>query len=159
MERTFFTLISILLFISCNNTNESGTIAENEVDKITEEEALNLLHTWTDAYLTGNAESLKEILDDSWVYSGSSDGKTSNKLATIEEFSNADYSFSDISYQDLEVKIYNDIAVVRGSEKMIIIGNSLQDTTNLELRFTDVYQKKNGVVRAISTHSSPINDE
>ena len=151
-------MISVLTLGSCKNSEESKNNIDHEIDTISEQEALDLLHKWTDAYLTGNAEPLKEILDDTWIYSGSPDGKTSDKKSTIEEFSNADYGFGDISYQDLEVKLYGDVAVVRGSERMLIVGSS-NDTTTLRLRFTDVYQKKNGLVKAISTHSSPIKDD
>ena len=125
-------------------------------EKITKEEALQLLHTWTDAYLKGNADKLNDVLDDTWEYSGSPDGSTSSKMATIEEFSAADYSFDEIKYENLDVRLYGDIAVVRGSETMAILDSAKLDTTILRLRFTDVYQKKDGKIKAIATHSSPM---
>lgn len=154
MKKFVSILVLALMLVACNQAVEQKE--ERIVDKITKNEALELLHTWTDAYLKGNADLLNEVLDDSWIYSGSPDGSTSNKVATIEEFSSADYSFDDIAYENLDVRLYGDIAVVRGQEKMVILGNSKQDTTTLSLRFTDVYQKKDGKIRAISTHSSPI---
>lgn len=155
MIRTALTMAVILVFAACKQAAEP--IAEPEiVDKITEEEALDLLHTWTNAYLEGDAGPLIEVLDDTWEYSGSSDGNTTDKIATIDEFSQADYSFDEIEYHDLDVKLYDDIAVVRGWERMVILGADKQDTTVLKLRFTDVYQKKEGKVRAIVTHSSPM---
>lgn len=120
---------------------------------------MNLLHKWTDAYLAGDATPWHEILDESWVYSGSSDGSVSDKEATIEEFANADYTFQAIVYERLDVRLYDDVAIVRGSERMVIVGNSGKDTTKLRLRFTDVYQKKDGKIKAIATHSSPIAEE
>ena len=145
MKRLFYPFATIFLLAACNQAVEPK--AEKEIaEKITEEEALELLHTWT----------LNNVLDDSWLYSGSADGSTSSKTSTIEEFRNADYFFEDISYQNLDVRLYGDIAVVRGKERMVILGSSKQDTTVINLRFTDVYQKKDGKVRAIATHSSPI---
>ena len=159
MKKIIFFLILPLIISSCRNSERCNDEIASVVDKITEEEALSLLHKWTDAYLAGDATPLNEVLDESWIYSGSSDGKVADKSATIEEFSNADYKFEDIMYEELVVRLYDDIAIVRGQEKMIIVGSSGQDTTELRLRFTDVYQKKDGKIRAIATHSSPIIDE
>ncbi|AWX45828.1 hypothetical protein HME9304_02858 [Flagellimonas maritima] len=158
MKKTTILLLMAILSVSCKNKNGIHQEQKGDVVKITEEEALNLLHTWTNAYLAGDVNSLNEVLDNSWAYSGSADGKVSDKTTTIEEFSNADYTFHNISYDDLSTHIYGDIAIVRGKESMVIVGSSGEDTTKLRLRFTDVYQKIDGKIRAISTHSSPIID-
>ncbi|MEX0313145.1 MAG: nuclear transport factor 2 family protein [Allomuricauda sp.] len=155
MKRILFFLVLIVVFSSCKQTDKPK-VEQEITEEITKEEALQLLHSWTEAYLNGNAEPLKDILDDSWVYSGSSGGNTSTKIAAIDEFSQADYSFDEIKYHDLDVKLYGNVAVVRGWERMVILSGDKQDTTQLKLRFTDVYQKKEGKVRAISTHSSPM---
>ncbi len=149
----------VIMAGSCRNAEKPSETPKKVADKITEEEALNLLHQWTDAYLAGDAAPLREILDESWVYSGSSDGTVSDKDATITEFANADYTFQDIVYEGLDVRLYGNVAVIRGSERMVIVGNSGGDTTKLRLRFTDVYQKKDGKIKAIATHSSPIVEE
>ncbi len=152
-------LFGLALLISSCRVDVSTDKGDNyNTEMISEAEALDLLHRWTEAYLQGDADALENILDDSWLYSGSADGKTTNKRATIEEFSSADYKFEDITYDNLEVSLYGSIAVVRGSETMVIVGSSGKDTTRLSLRFTDVYQKKDGEIRAISTHSSPIDE-
>lgn len=154
--KIYISMLAVAMFFIACETGVQQKKEEGTVDTITKEEALELLHKWTNAYLEGTADVLDEVLDDSWVYSGSADGTTTNKTSTILEFSNADYSFDAIEYQNLDVRLYNDIAVVRGRERMVILDSSKQDTTVLKLRFTDVYQKKEGKVRAISTHSSPI---
>lgn len=156
MKNTILVFVLVIWTVSCKNSEKPKEEQQPIVEKITEEEALNLLHTWTNAYLSADATALDSVLHESWVYSGSPNGEVSNKAATLEEFSTADYTFHDISYEQLDIQLYEDVAVVRGSETMIIIGNSAKDTTTLSLRFTDVYQKQNGVVKAIATHSSPI---
>lgn len=155
MKNTIYIIAAFAMVTACNPAVEKGNETKN-IEEISEDEALELLHTWTNAYLKGDVEPLREVLGESWVYSGSPDGSTSDKQATIEEFSNADYSFEDITYENLDVRLFGDIAVVRGKERMVILGSSKQDTTILSLRFTDVYQKKDGKIKAISTHSSPI---
>ncbi|MDT0608254.1 nuclear transport factor 2 family protein [Croceitalea rosinachiae] len=160
MRRLILFLMPLMIGFSCKEVKNNNKEKKNLVtEKITEDEALHLLHKWTNAYLTGNANPLHEVLDDSWVYSGSTNGQTTDKVATIEEFSNADYKFHDIEYQELDVRLFNDIAIVRGSERMVIVSKPDKDTTTLKLRFTDVYKKKNGKIKAIATHSSPIIEE
>ncbi|MDG1572656.1 nuclear transport factor 2 family protein [Robiginitalea sp. M366] len=152
MKKVIYLLCLMLGIVSCDN-NEGFS---KDLNAISKEEAKNLLHQWTDAYLANDPEPLNHILDDSWIYSGSSDGNVTDKKSTIEEFSNADYRFGEITYDHLNVRLYDDIAVLRGTEKMLIIDSTGKDTVEVHLRFTDVYQKKNGVIKAISTHSSPI---
>ncbi|WP_425236108.1 nuclear transport factor 2 family protein [Ulvibacterium sp.] len=159
MKQVMTCMVLVIMAGSCKDAKKPDEAPKTVVDKITEEEALGLLHQWTEAYLAGDATPLQEILDESWVYSGSPDGTVSDKDATITEFANADYTFEDITYEGLYVRLYDDVAVVRGSERMVIVGNSGKDTTKLALRFTDVYQKKDGKIRAIATHSSPITEE
>ncbi|WP_299531734.1 nuclear transport factor 2 family protein [Ulvibacterium sp.] len=159
MKKVIVFMVLAIIAGSCRDREKPNETPKTVVEKITEEEALGLLHQWTGAYLAGDAAPLREILDESWVYSGSSDGTVSDKDATITEFANADYTFKDIVYEGLDVRLYGDVAVVRGSESMVIVGNSGGDTTKLRLRFTDVYQKKDGKIKAIATHSSPIAEE
>lgn len=159
MKRVLVWIVFTIMIASCKDSKNPNEEKKPVVDTITEKEALGLLHQWTDAYLAGDAAPLQEILDESWVYSGSADGTVSDKDATIMEFANANYAFQDIVYEGLDVRLYGDVAVVRGSESMVIVGNSGGDTTKLRLRFTDVYQKKDGKIKAIATHSSPIAEE
>lgn len=159
MGRIIVLLVLALIGFSCNNIKNNNQEEKEIVEKITKEEASHLLYKWTNAYLTGNVTPLHDILDKSWIYSGSPNGQTSDKAATIEEFSNADYKFQEIKYEGVDIQLYNDIAIIRGSEKMVIVGNSGKDTTIVKLRFTDVYEKKNGKIKAIATHSSPIEDK
>ena len=158
MIKTIPIIILLAILSSCSPAEQPIDKPIEIIDKISEQEALDLLHRWTDAYLSGDATPLDDILDETWIYSGSEDGNVTGKSAAIEEFSNADYKFHEISYDDLNVHVYQDIAVLRGSERMVILGNTGSDTTVLRLRFTDVYQKKDGKVKAIATHSSPISE-
>ena len=107
-----------LLISSCRVDVSTDKGDKYNAEMISEAEALDLLHRWTEAYLQGDADALENILDDSWLYSGSANGKTTNKRATIEEFSSADYKFEDITYENLEVNLYGAIAVVRGSKSV-----------------------------------------
>ncbi len=122
-------------------------------DPVSEQEVLAVLEKWRQSFLKKDAVQLEQVLDDTWVYSGNIDGTRSTKKQAIHELENAEYSFLDISYFDVTVDLFDQVAIIRGKERMTILGSS-SDTTIVQLSFTDVYQKKQGVVKAISTHSS-----
>lgn len=125
-------------------------------DAITKNEAVSLLYEWRDAYLNKDFDALHGIIDDTWLYSGAPDGSTTDKETAIAGFRKADYSYKKISYQDIDVRLFGSISVIRGTEELIIIGDKDGKEVIVNLRFTDVYQKIDGNVRAIATHTSPI---
>ena len=124
-------------------------------EMVTEEEVLNVLETWRQSYLKRDTVLLTRVLDDQWIYSGSIDGTLSTKPQAIKELSEADYRFLDIYYYDMKVHVFDNIGIIRGKEKMTILG-AAGDTTLVKLSFTDVYIKTGGITKAISTHSSPL---
>lgn len=126
-----------------------------EADLITESDVMDLLEQWKNAYLSGNAAAMEPILADDWVYAGIADGSTSNKVASMQELAHADYSFLSMEFEAINIRYYGAIAVVVAKEELQIV-SAEGDTAVIRLAFTDVYQKQNGLTRAISTHTSPI---
>lgn len=145
----------VLLFILLQAGSFKSTRINAE-EVITKEEALSLLYEWRDAYLNRDYSPLYDIMHDNWLYAGSSHGKTTDKLAAIKGFKEANFDYSKITYDNLDVKTFGNIAIVRGTEILVLVGHSDKKETSVHLRFTDVYEKKNGKVTAISTHTSPI---
>jgi hypothetical protein len=153
----FILICSLFAVNSCKKDASKSNITLSQM--ISKEEVLQTLNSWKDAYLLNRTAPLYDILDDSWIYSGSSDGSVATKAEAIEEFNTKDYHFADIIYSNLDVVCYDDIAIIRGTEELVIVNNTNLDTAIINLRFTDVYQKKNNKIKAISTHSSPIKIE
>ncbi|MEQ9297912.1 MAG: nuclear transport factor 2 family protein [Cyclobacteriaceae bacterium] len=145
MRNLYISILVIALFMSCNYSK--NIITESDINK--------LMSRWEEAYKTKDVRVMEEILDDSWVYSGNKDGTTSNKSTTMDELQNADYRFLSMTFDDLNIDYYDDVAIIRAKERLTLqLANG--DTVEFQLRFTDVYQKQNGITRAISTHSSPL---
>ncbi|TRY33426.1 YybH family protein [Aliiglaciecola sp. M165] len=132
--------------------------ANGMANTITQEDVTQLLQNWKVAFATKDSKLLAQILDDSWVYSGGADGQTSGKEDSLNELANSDYRVTDIEFSDLVIRYYDDIAIVTAKEKLHILGAD-GALSFVNLRFTDVYRKQDGVTRAISTHSSPITSE
>ena len=76
----------------------------------------------------------------------------------IEELKTAGYYYSEIIYSDLQTRVYDDIAIITGKEKLVIVDKKTTDSVTIHLRFTDVYKSFDGKVKAISTHSSPFDE-
>lgn len=147
-------LFTALGLFSCQQQQSVSLTPET----ITPEEAVLALNAWKDAYLMNNIASVDTIVHPSWVYSGASNGKTSNKQAMLDELKTAGYYFAEIVYDDVKTRTYGNMAIVTGREKMLIVDKETLDTAVVRLRFTDVYQKNKGKVQALSTHSSPISE-
>lgn len=127
-------------------------------NNITEAEVRDILARWETAYVTRDTAMMNDILHDEWIYAGSKDGSITDKEASIYELANSDYAFLSMDFEDLDIKLYSDIAIARARE-VLSMQLSNGDTVQIPLRFTDVYQKKNGQIKCLSTHSSPIEPE
>lgn len=131
--------------------------ANSSESTITKDDVAQLLKNWQVAFATKDTDLLAQVLDDNWVYSGGADGKTSGKKDSITQLQNADYTVTNMEFSDFSVRYYGNIAIVTAKEKLHIKGLDGK-VSYVNLRFTDVYRKVNGVTRAISTHSSPITE-
>ncbi len=149
MVRILFICVGLGL-VSCTNSNQTTP------ETITEAEVHHTLEVWVDGLLENNPQKIDRVLDDSWVYSGAGDGTTVNKSQALSEMSPGETTLKKVTLMDTVVWLYNDVAIIRGWEELVFVEDA--DTSKMYLRFTDVYEKKDGVVRAIATHSSPISE-
>ena len=126
-------------------------------DPITNEDARNLLNKWEEALKTKDTTMLGEVLHPEYRYSGSPDGSITTRRKMLEGLQNDPYTILAQNLYDLDFRLYDDVAVVRGWEILSLVTGD-GDTSEFKLRFTDVYRKENGVTRALATHSSPIEE-
>ena len=151
------TLLTGFVLLSCGNKKDKQ-VNSRPVSTITEVGAIAALNAWKEGYLENNVETVDTLVHSSWVYSGSSNGKTTSKHDMLEELKTAGYYYSEIIYSDLQTRIYDDVAIITGKEKLVIIDKETTDSVTIHLRFTDVYKSIDGKVKAISTHSSPFDE-
>ncbi|MEM8900465.1 MAG: nuclear transport factor 2 family protein [Bacteroidota bacterium] len=130
-------------------------VQEEETVQITQEEVDALLKKWERAIIEKDPELFAEVLDDEYIYSGGGDGSTVSKEAMLAEITNDESEFISQELFDVQTSFYEDIVIVRGWEIITLIPKG-GEQVEVKLRFTDVYRKKDGVLKALSTHSSPI---
>lgn len=147
----FYVLLLFVNVVACTENNGSKPTIE---EQITATEVHKTLQRWAQAMLDNQLEPQQKILDETWVYSGSDDGTTTNKKKALAEFKPGETSLKGIVLQDTIVRVYGNVAIVTGKEELLFVEEN--DTTRVHLRFTDVFMKKDGKVMALSTHSSPI---
>jgi ketosteroid isomerase-like protein len=82
------------------------------------------------------------------------DGSLSNKTESDAMFKSGDMMIESFKIDDLKVRINGDTAVVHGleTEKSSYKGTD----TSGQYRFTDVFVKRNGTWRALTTHVSKV---
>ncbi|MEM9935651.1 MAG: nuclear transport factor 2 family protein [Bacteroidota bacterium] len=141
-----------LLVLSCA---DPVPVTEQDTVSISQEEVDALLTTWEQAIIEKDPQLLAEVLDDEYIYAGGGDGSLVPKTAMLAAIMNDSSEFISQELFDVETSFYEDIVIVRGWEIITLIPQG-GERTEVKLRFTDVYRKKEGVLRALSTHSSPI---
>ena len=137
--------ILILAFIALCTVGCSSLA--NKHEQINKGEVEQMLSNWKQAFVNKDFQLLESILDENFLYSGSNDGKLTTKTQMVDN----------LEYFDIVIKYFEDIAIVKAKETLRFIGEK-GDTINIKLSFTDVYQKKNGKILTLSTHSSPITE-
>ena len=149
MKYTCILLMAAL--VSCR----PSSVATTEGDIMTKEEALALLDRWEDAMIKKDSSLLGKVLHEDYQYSGSADGSTSDRQAMMAYTASDPSKLLGQEFYDMDIDLFDDVAIVRGWE-ILSLETPKGDTVRFKLRFTDVYQKKNGITRALATHSSPM---
>lgn len=148
-------LATLLWLCACKETGNSGESVQSVPDEAQEKQALlSVLNRWKDAYLTRDTVAIDEIQADEWVYSGSASGAIVTKAESISSFAASKSKYESIEYKDLQVRVYGNTGIITGSETLHVRHPDTLQVYNL--RFTDVYVKKEGNWQAVATHTSPI---
>ena len=138
------------IFYRIPNIEES----EGEL-KALETEALSLLHRWKMAYINQDIAEVDRIIADDWYYVGHDRSKMSSKISTLEGFKNPTAKYLAVEFTEMETRVSKDQVIILGIEELTI--EEKDGTINkAKLRFMDVFLKRDGVMQAILTHTSPL---
>lgn len=148
MKKIVLSVLVVFFLFGCSKRTK-----ENE--QINKEEVEQMLSNWKQAFANKDYQLLESILDEGFLYSGSNDGSLTNKEQMVENLKNDSSNILPPEYYDIVIKYFDDIAIVKAKETLKFIGEK-GDTLKIKLSFTDIYQKKNGKILTLSTHSSLI---
>ena len=85
-------------------------------DQITKQDALDLLDRWEKAMAEKDSALLGKVLHPQFQYAGNADGTLTNRRGMMEGIVAEDFSFLGQEFFSTDIKLYDDVAIVRGWE-------------------------------------------
>ena len=115
------------------------------------DEVLALENRRIEAMLKGDVQALEEILADDLVYTHTT-ARLDTKASFIDAVKTGKSVYNSLELQFEEVRDLGDTAVVTGHGKFHVGNNKF------ELKFTDVYAKRNGAWQMVAWQSTRVPD-
>ena len=148
MKRTGFWCLVALLSLG------SASLAQaQQASSATEKAVLALENQWMQSQKTNNPDLVAPLLADKFVET-SSDGKVSNRAASLETARATKYS--SVEYEDMKVTVFGDTAIATGVFK----GESIDPSgkaVKSHSHWTDTWVKMpDGKWQCVASHSSNI---
>ena len=119
------------------------------------DELIDLENRRFEAMTKQDAEALSEILADDLIYTHSS-AKVESKTEFISSMTSGRTKYESIEPSDVKVRQYGDTAVITGHAKLHVSANGRDN--KFEVRFTDVYAKRDTVWRMVAWQSTKLPD-
>ena len=119
----------------------------------TREILIALERGWNDAFYRRDADFIAGLLADEFVatYDGGSRGDKARELELVATF---DQQVLSAAQDDFRVAVYDDTAVVWFTLRLVGIRQGQE--AELTLRYTDVWVRRDGEWRCVSTHSTRV---
>lgn len=146
---TIFALMVISLTIALGQT--SNKKIEDEIQKLEDE--------FDQALSKRDAATLDRLTTDDFMVTNTIPARIITKEAFKERIKNMAaraFTIESRKIDDLKVRVYGDTAIATGHVKEIRKTTDGK-TTDFEIRFTDVWVKRNGKWLMASSHASPAN--
>lgn len=126
-------------------------IAQSTDAAATRAELIELERGWNDAFYRKDAEFIAGLLADDFVatYDDGSRGDKARELELVASFNQRVIS---AEQEDFEIRLYDDTAVVRFTLR--IVGIRRGEEAEIQLRYTDVWVRRDGRWQCVSTHST-----
>ena len=117
------------------------------------DEIIQLENRRIEAMTKQDVQALEEILADDLSYTHST-GRLESKAEFISNLTSGRTKYQSIERDDVKVRQYGDTAVVTGRAKFHVNANG-QDI-KFQVRFTDVYAKRDGVWQMVAWQSTKL---
>ena len=103
------------------------------------------------AMVKADTGELNQVLADDLTYTHSS-GQVDSKVQLVESLKSGARKYQAIEPEDVKVRVYGDTAIVTGKAKLKTVSKGQE--SNFQVRFTDVYAKKNGHWQMVAWQST-----
>ena len=118
-----------------------------------EKDLIKLENDWGNAWAKSDGKFLEQLYATEYLWTGA-DGTLFNKVDGIKDDTSPEYSEKSFKLSDLKVHIYGEAALVTGhnSVKFTKGGKAEQH----EVRFTDVFVKRDGRWQVVATQGTTV---
>lgn len=121
----------------------------------TEKELIGVENAWKQAVVKRDTAALQRLYADEYM-SVDQEGMVWNKKQDIEIDTAGASRLSTYKFDDLKVRAYGDVAVVTGRNRAT--GKVLGNAAKFEIRFTDVFVKRDGRWQIVHSQATPVLD-
>ena len=119
------------------------------------DELIDLENRRFEAMTNQDAEALGEILADDLVYTHST-ARVETKSEFITSVTSGRTKYESVERDDVKVRQYGETAVITGHAKIHVSANGRDN--KFQVRFTDVYAKRDDVWRMVAWQSTKLPD-
>lgn len=102
------------------------------------------------AQVSRDTDALSQILADDLMYTHSN-GNTDTKQVYIQAIREGKFRYEQIDVMEQKIRLYGDMALVNGICQIKAINNG--EPTNMKLKYTDAYARRNGKWQLITWQS------
>ena len=115
------------------------------------DEIIELENKRVEAMIKGDVQALEKILADDLIYTHTT-ARIDTKSSFIEAISSGRSNYRSVERKDVNVRQFGDSAVVTGHAKVHVGDNKF------EIRFIDVYAKRDGAWQMVAWQSTRLPD-
>jgi uncharacterized protein (TIGR02246 family) len=106
------------------------------------------------AWVAGDRAAIERIIAPEWTVTGP-DGQISTRADILREvFETRTHRISSLTIDDVRVRVFGDAAVVTGRTRGR--GESGNTPYDVEIRFTDMFVRRDGRWQAVASHASVV---
>jgi ketosteroid isomerase-like protein len=106
------------------------------------------------AWVAGDRVAIERIIAPEWTVTGP-DGQVSTRADVLREvFETRTHRISSLAVDDVRVRVFGDAAVVTGRTRGR--GQSGNTPYDVEIRFTDMFVRRDGRWQAVASHASVV---
>ena len=124
-----------------------------ETRALPEQELATLEDEWSRATVRRDGAALAPFYADEYIFTDP-DGVVSDKTQEITEITSGTLNLTSYEFEDLQVHVYGEVAVVTGGNTITGVWEDLQRDMNGTYRFTDVFVRRDGRWQCVASQAS-----
>lgn len=146
--------IALTILLIAGSFAQAGKM-RNVQDSKLEQSLIKLKHDIGQAYVQRDLPALERLYADDYLVTDDN-GATTNKTQEIERLKSGNAVYESTSYEDVKVRVYDNVAIVAG--RGTVKGHGKNGAFHKQYFSTNVFVNQNGKWRAVAAHISGVKD-